>query len=129
MPKRASSHLFEVLMGHSTSVFYRIVEAQVTAAVRRIGKTRAAPGPWGGGGWPTCLRKWMQQLGWQEDEGAAGGGAGALQAGRRWRHPAKQATVRLRPAEVGPVDKVKHDFRETWRAAKYGLCLAAAGPE
>ncbi|CAK0839355.1 unnamed protein product, partial [Prorocentrum cordatum] len=121
MPKRASPHLFEMLIGHSTSVFYRVVEAEVTTAVRRVGKTRALPGAWGGGGWPKCLREWMQQLGWQEDAGGAGGGAGALQEGWRWRRPVAQATIRLRPAEVAPEDEVKRDLRESWRATKYSL--------
>ncbi|CAK0805506.1 unnamed protein product [Prorocentrum cordatum] len=121
MPKRASPHLFEMLMGHFTSVFYRAVEAQVTTAVRRVGKTRALPGARGGVGWPKCLWEWMQQLGWQENVGVAGGGAGALQEGWRWWRPVTQATIRLRPAEVAPVDKVMHDLRESWRATKYSL--------
>jgi hypothetical protein len=109
MPKQASPFLFELLAGHSMSVTYRTVEAQLTAAARRVAKRQAEPGDWDGGGWSAVLRHWMQEWGWIE---AAGGW--------RWHHPTTQGVLRLRPGEMDPMDKFKHELRESWRATAYG---------
>ncbi len=63
MTRRSSLFLFEMLLGHSPSVAYRTVDAQVTAAWRQVYKRQATPGDWRAGGCPAVLRHLMEAWG------------------------------------------------------------------